>query len=129
MDLSGPCWDCPESLPSITFAVLIALAVLVLGRLLVATKGRFGRGLGQGLSVTGLILGLVALHAILRYGIAWPAGWSHLAERSWFPASPEEAARFELYDRVFAIAWLVAIIVAWVAVPRIVASTRAEERP
>ncbi len=120
------CWGCPVALAPVAGCVLASLIALGAGGVLQTKAGLLARGIGLGLSVVGLFAGLVALCTIVRFGIAWEAGWSIATpEFPWTDLALETGRRHPLYNCAFAIASLVAMIVAWLALPRIVAGGRA----
>ena len=115
------CWGCPVAPAPVVACILFSLIALGLGGVFRAKAGPLAHGLGLGLSAIGLLGGLAALYSIVRFGIAWDAGWSFSPPGyPWLASSPEEASRHRLYSHVFAVASLVSMIVTWIAVPRIV---------
>ncbi len=128
MDLSPTfvcCFGCPLAIRFVATAILIALAGLVPGRALTAWQGQLARGLGHGLALAGSIAGLFALLSIARFGVAWTSGWAPVGSLGDLDTFVPLATRQPIYDGIFGLGWLVAMVAIWVAVPRIVAAVRA----
>lgn len=93
------CWDCPLPLGSSLVLAVVAVFLLYLGRVLHHSRSRVLRGLGVIATTLGVIMYLIGLTAIWRFGIASRLG-------PW----PE---RHRGTDLAFVVGWCACGVAAW----------------